>query len=120
MKKIFYLLSFCFLISCENSNQLKEIEVLTYYNNARDFIVYSNIDKNGFTEVLFKPEESKNIDNCQIQIRKSLMDSIVKICNNKSDKDFAFKTSKRIWYCGLWHSVRITYKNGKTQIFKYA
>jgi len=119
MKRIFWLISLSILISCESSNQLKEIEILTYYNSARSFIIYSNIDKNGFTEILFKPEESENIDYCQIRIRKSLMDSIVNICKNKNDEDFTFKSSKRIWYCGLWHSVKITYENGKTIIFKY-
>lgn len=119
-KKIFYfLLSVFCLISCKNANQVKEIEILTYFNNARNFSIYSNIDKNGYTETLFKSETSNKIDNCQIRVSKSLMDSIITICENKSEKDFIFKSSKQIWYCGFWHSVKVSYENGKTIIFKY-
>ncbi|WP_281635815.1 hypothetical protein [Flavobacterium marginilacus] len=113
------LLSSLFLISCENSTQIKEIEILTYFDNARDFQTYSSINKNGFAETLFKSETSKKIDNCQMRIRKSLLDSIIAICKNKNDEDFIFKNSKQILYCGLSKNIRITYENRKTITFAY-
>ena len=111
------LLAFQFLMSCKNSNEIKEIEILTYYNNARDFRAYSTTQKSGFTQILFKSNEDQ--DYCQTRIRKSIMDSIISICKNKNDNDFIFKKSKSILYCGYRHSIRVTYENGKKLSFIY-
>jgi len=120
MKRLFcLLLLFLFLIGCEDSNQVKEIEILTYFNNARNFQIYSTTGKEGFTQTLFKSETSGNVDNYQTRIRKSLMDSIKNICKDASENDFIFKSSKHVWYCGEWHSVKITFENEKTILFKY-
>lgn len=112
MKKLFCLLFLC-LIGCNNSNEVKEIEILTYFSNARSFRVYSTIDKNGFTQTLFKTEESSYIDNCQSRIRKSLIDSIINVCKDKNDEDFIIKNQKKYVLDSYHHSVRITYENGK-------
>ncbi|MEO8238390.1 MAG: hypothetical protein ABI576_09795 [Flavobacterium sp.] len=120
MKQLFYLLlPFLILISCKNSNQIKEIEILTYFNNARDFKIYSNTDNAGFTQTLYKSEASENVDNYQTRIRKSIMDSIMNVCKNATDDNFIFKESKNMWYCGNWHSVKVTLENGEKLIFKY-
>lgn len=112
MKKLFCLL-FLSLIGCNNSNEVKEIEILTYFSNARNFRVYSTIDKSGFTQTLFKTEESSYLDNCQSRIRKSLIDSIINVCRNRNDEDFIIKNPKRHILDSYSHSVRITYENGK-------
>lgn len=117
--KHFLILLCILLMSCQNSNEIKEIEILTYFNNARHFEIYSNTTKNGFTQTLFKSQTSNFVDNYQTRINKRLMDSIVVICKNKTNTDFVFKTSKKIWYCGYWHKVQITYENGKTLNFTY-
>ncbi|UPQ80696.1 hypothetical protein M0M57_07605 [Flavobacterium azooxidireducens] len=106
------------LVSC-NSNQIKEIEVLSYYDQARNYEIYSSIDVNGFAQVLSKNELSNRIDNYQTTIRKSLMDSILNECQTITDESFHFKPSKKIWYCGLNHTVRITYKDGNKYDFQY-
>jgi len=116
MKQLFFIL-FLFLISCKNSKEIKEVEILTYFTNAREFEIYSSTEKSGFTQTLFRNQETKYIDNCQLRIRKSLMDSIVKICENKKDENFIFKSSKRIWYCENRHAVRITFENGEKLMF---
>ena len=108
-----------FLIGCTNSNQVKEIEILTYFNSAKDYQMYASIEKSGFTQTLFHNETSHHIDNCQSRIRKSLMDSLLSVCKNKKEKDFNFKSTKRILYCGNWHSVKITFENGGKIMFKY-
>jgi len=119
MKRLFYFISLIFFISCQNSDKIQEIEILTYFTNARDFQIYSTTDENGFTNVLFKSPESNLLDNCQTRINKSLIDSIEKICKGKTADNFIFKSSKRIWYCGNWQSVKVTFENGKNLIFKY-
>ncbi len=119
MKQLFYIIAFLLSISCQNSNQIKEIEVLTYFTNARNFEIYSSTDKTGFTQILFKKFESDHLDNCQTKIDKSTIDSIEKLCNGKTAKDFMFKRSKKLWYCGNYKSVRITFENGEKLIFKY-
>ena len=121
MKHIFctFLLVFI-LVSCENSNQIKEIEMLTYFTDARDFEIYSITDKNGFTQTLFKSQTSKKyVDNYQSRIGKSLIDSIISICKNADNESFKFIAQKKMWYCGNWHSVQVTYENGEKIIFKY-
>ena len=111
MKKLLCLL-FLFLISCNNSNEVKEIEILTYFTNARNFRAYSTIAKNGFTQTLFKNEESSYLDNCQSRIRKSLIDSILNVCRDSNDEDFIIKNPKKYLDC-YHHSIRVTYENGK-------
>ena len=118
MKELFCIL-FLFLISCNNSNEIKEVEILTYFTSAREFKIYSTTDKSGFTQTLFRNQESSYIDNCQTRIRKSLMDSIVNICKNKKNENFIFKSSKRIWYCGNRHAVKVTYENGEELMFSF-
>jgi hypothetical protein len=118
MKELFCVL-FLFLISCNNSAEIKEIEILTYFNSAREFEIYSTTDKSGFTQTLFRNQESNYIINCQSRIRISLMDSIVNICRNKKNEDFAFKSSKYLWYCGCWHYVKVTYENGDHLMFRF-
>ena len=118
MKQLFCLL-FLIMISCQDSHQIKEIEILTYFTNARDFRVYSTTNKSGFTQTLFKPESSQYIDHCQSRIPKSLIDSIVSICKDGKDENFIFKSKKNIIYCGYWHSVRVTYENGEKLMFAY-
>lgn len=112
MKQLFFII-FLFFISCNTSNEVKEIEILTYFSNAKKFSVYSTIDKNGFTQSLFKKEESSYIDNCQSRIRKSLIDSIINVCRDKNDEDFIIKNPKKYIFDSYHHSVRITYENGK-------
>lgn len=113
-------LLFFISVCCENSNQIKEIEILTYYSNAKDFQIYSSTGKNGFTQTLFKSKTSKEyIDNYQLRIRKSLMDSITKVCENADNQSFKFISKRKVWYCGYWHTVKITFENGKIIIFKY-
>ncbi|MGX7668746.1 hypothetical protein [Flavobacterium pedocola] len=118
MKPLFCLV-FLILFSCTDSNQVKDIELLIYFDDPKDFQVYSTINTTGLAQTLYKSEKSKSIDNCQSQIRKTLMDSIMRTCENKNEADFVFKASKYTWYCGNWHSVRITYENGKNIVFRY-
>lgn len=45
------------------------------------------------------------------------MHSILKICKNKKEENFIFKSSKRIWYYGNWHTMKITFENGEKLMF---
>ena len=121
MKQLLCIFSIIFiLVSCKSSNQVEEIEMLTYYSNAKDFEIYSTTSNNGFTQTLSKSRTSKQyVDNYQSRIRKSLIDSILKVCKKANDQSFKFKASKKMWYCGYWHTVQITYENGKKIRFKY-
>lgn len=44
MKQIFCLF-FLFLISCKSSNEIKEVEILTYFNNARELKFINQLKK---------------------------------------------------------------------------
>lgn len=121
MKKLFCIfLLILILISCKNSNPIKEIETLTYFTNAKDFQIFSTTNKNGVTQVIFKSENSKEYSaNYQFKINKGLLDSLISISKNANSGSFKFKVPEKIWYCGYWHIVQITYENGEKIKFKY-
>jgi len=116
--KPFFLLFFVFLTGCKGSTEIKEVEILTYFTNAKEFQLYSSTGKNGFTQTLFRSHKD-SIDNFQTRISKELMDSISAVCRNKNEKDFVFKSTKKMWYCGNWKMVRITYENDEKLVFKF-
>jgi hypothetical protein len=113
------LLILILLISCKKSNQITEIELLTYFSNAKDFKIYSNVDKNGFAKTLYKSVTSDSVDYYQSRIDKSLIDTINVLCNDKTNQDFEFKLSKNVWYDCDWHIIKITYDSGEKLEFRY-
>jgi hypothetical protein len=120
LRQFLYLFIFLFLlISCNESKEIREIEILNYYNSATEFTSYSVTDKTGFTQVIFKKEGEDNFDNFNTKIPESLIDSISSITENKLEIDFKFKETKRLLYCGENHMVKNTYNNGKILKFKY-
>ena len=117
MKRLLFI-SFVFLFSCNNSNEIKEIETSTFFFPDKT-IIYSTTDKKGFTQTLLKTEITDYVKHFESKISEDLIDSIVSICENKKNKDFIFKSIKEFSYAGNWHSVRITYENGKEIFFMY-
>ncbi|RZJ71785.1 hypothetical protein [Flavobacterium sp.] len=106
-------------IGCQKSKTVERIEVLSYFNNAKDFKIYATSDKMGKTEVLFKSKTSDSVDNFHMKIAKTVWDSVVHESENWNPQKSKFANPDKFWYCGDRHGIAITYSDGQKLYFQY-
>jgi len=116
--KIIFL--FIFLVGCTRSKSISEIEILTYFNNAKHIQIYSSINPNGYAETIYKSDLTGYLDSYHSKIDKNMMEAVFKLCDSVNSKDFKFKQSKKILYDGYLKSIQITYDNGEKFDFQFS